>query len=149
MEVFRISHEKWANVLEGSGRAARWNSGGIFITYAGSSRALSCLEMLVHLSGEQILSNFKLTIINIPEALEIEKAQSFYNVDWTDFENYFQSQEIGDEWAKSLRTCVLRVPSAIIKGEFNYLINPRHFDFNKISISEIEDFHFDLRLKEV
>lgn len=148
MEVFRISHEKWAGVLEGSGRAARWNSRGIFITYAGSSRALSCLEMLVHLSGEQILSNFKLTILNIPGELEIEKALSFYNADWTEFENYYQSQEIGDEWAKSLRTCVLRVPSAIIKGEFNYLINPRHADFNKISISEIEDFYFDLRLKE-
>jgi RES domain-containing protein len=147
MEVFRISHEKWAGVLQGSGRAARWNSNGVFITYAGSSRSLSCLEMLVHLNGEQIQSNFKLTIINIPEELEIENVSTFYNVDWTEFENYYQSQEVGDEWAKSLRTCILRVPSAIIKGEYNYLINPQHTDFNKITISEIEDFYFDLRLK--
>jgi RES domain-containing protein len=148
MEVFRISSEKWAELLTGSGRAARWNSNGVFVCYTGSSRALSCLEMLVHLSGEQLQSEFKLSVIEIPDDISIEKAGLFYNDDWTEFEKYYQSQEVGDEWAKSLRTCVLRVPSAIIKNEYNYLINPQHSDFLKIKIKEIEDFHFDLRLKE-
>jgi RES domain-containing protein len=147
MEVFRISAEKWANTLSGSGRAARWNSNGVFVCYAGSSRALSCLEMLVHLTGEQMQSEYKLAVIEIPESVEIEKAGVFYNDDWTEFENYYQSQEVGDEWAKSLRTCVLRVPSAIIKNEYNYLINPQHADFKLINISRIEDFDFDMRLK--
>lgn len=147
MQVFRITSEKWAGVLQGSGRAARWNSSGVFICYTGSSRALSCLEMLVHLSGEQIKSDFKLTVIEIPDDLSVENAGVFYNEDWTEFENYYQSQELGDEWAKSLRTCVLRVPSAIIKNEYNYLINPQHPDFKQINITKIEDFDFDMRLK--
>jgi RES domain-containing protein len=148
MEVFRITSEKWAGVLQSSGSAARWNSNGVFVTYAGASRALSSLEMLVHLHGEEIKNQFKVSVIDIPDEIQIEKAGVFYNDDWTEFENYFQSQEVGDEWAKSLRTCVLRVPSAIIKNEYNYLINPQHPDFQKINIKEIEDFHFDLRLKE-
>ncbi|MES2797623.1 MAG: RES family NAD+ phosphorylase [Bacteroidota bacterium] len=148
MEVFRITSEKWAGVLQSSGRAARWNSNGVFVTYTGSSRALSCLEMLVHLRGEEIQSQFKLSVIEIPEDISIEKAGIFYNDDWTEFENYYQSQEVGDEWAKSLRSVILRVPSAIIKNEYNFLINPQHSDFKKIKISKIEDFHFDLRLKE-
>jgi RES domain-containing protein len=147
MEVFRITHSKWAGVLQGSGKEARWNSNGIFICYSGSSRALSCLEMLVHLTGEQIKSDFGLTIIDIPAAIEIERAGIFRNEDWAEFENYYQSQEVGDEWAKSLRTCVLRVPSAIIKNEYNYLINPQHPDFSLIKILKIEDFDFDMRLK--
>jgi RES domain-containing protein len=147
MDVFRISHAKWAGVLQGSGYAARWNSRGVFVTYAGSSRALSCLEMLVHLSGEQLKSDFKLSIITIPDTIEIEKIGVFYNDDWTEYENYYQCQEIGDNWAKSLSTCVLKVPSAIIKNEFNYLINPQHSDFKLIEISGIEDFDFDMRLK--
>jgi RES domain-containing protein len=148
MEVFRITSEKWAGVLQSSGRAARWNSNGAFVTYAGASRALSSLEMLVHLRGEEIKNQFKVSVIDIPDEIQIEKVGVFYNEDWTEFENYYQSQEVGDEWAKSLRTCILRVPSAIIKNEYNYLINPQHPDFQKIKIIEIEDFHFDLRLKE-
>lgn len=146
MEVYRITSEKWAGILQSSGRAARWNSNGVYITYTGASRALSSLEMLVHLGGEEIKNQFKVTVIDIPDDIVIEKANSFYNDDWTEFENFYQSQEVGDEWAKSLRTAVLRVPSAIIKKEYNYLINPQHSDFHKIKIKEIENFHFDLRL---
>jgi RES domain-containing protein len=148
MEVFRISHEKWAGVLQGSGKAARWNSNGMFITYSASTRALACLEMLVHLSGEQIKTPFKLAVVYIPDEISIENFSGFYNSDWAEIENYHNCQIIGDEWIRSQRTSVLRAPSAIIKNEFNYLINPQHPDFQKIKIKEIEDFHFDLRLKE-
>jgi RES domain-containing protein len=147
MEVFRISSAKWAGSLTGSGQAARWNSYGVFVCYAASTRALACLEMLVHLAGEQLKSSFKLTDINIPDTILIENAPTIANTDWHEYENYYLSQEIGDEWAQSLRTCVLRVPSAIIAGEYNYLINPRHADFSKITIAKTEDFYFDMRLK--
>ncbi len=147
MEVFRISSERWVNSITGSGRAGRWNSNGVFVCYTGSTRALSCLEMLVHLKGEQIANPFKLAIINIPELVQIEYFEAFSKIDWAEFENYCLSQKLGDEWAKSNRTCILRVPSAIIKNEFNYLINPQHPDFQKIKVIEIEDFGFDMRLK--
>ncbi len=147
MEVFRITHAKWAGILSGSGQAARWNSNGVFICYSGSSRAISCLEMLVHLSGEQLQTDFKLTIIEISDDIEIEQLDEFNDPEWSEFKNFYKSQSIGDEWAKSLRTAVLRVPSAIIKNEYNYLINPQHHDFVKIKIKKIENFYFDLRLK--
>jgi hypothetical protein len=41
---------------------------------------------------------------------------------------------------------ILAVPSAIIPIEFNYLINPRHPDFSRISVGKPETFHFDKRL---
>jgi RES domain-containing protein len=147
MEVFRISSAKWAGILQSSGRAARWNSNNIFITYTASTRALSCLEMLVHLSGEHIKMPFKLSVIYIPDNLPVENFTGFYKKDWAEFEYYHDCQLIGDEWAKSQRTCILRVPSAIIKNEFNYLINPQHPDFKLIKVIELEDFEFDMRLK--
>ncbi len=147
MLVFRISAAKWADSLEGSGLAARWNSNGVFVCYTAASRALGCLEMVVHLSGEKIINSFKIISITIPPSLKIEDIAPFKNIDWAEFENLYQTQAIGDEWVKSLRTCVLRVPSAIIPGDFNYIINPRHTDFNFIEISEMKDFEFDLRLK--
>jgi RES domain-containing protein len=40
----------------------------------------------------------------------------------------------------------LRVPSAIVEGEFNYLLNPRHDDFVQIKIATPEPFSFDPRM---
>lgn len=38
------------------------------------------------------------------------------------------------------------VPSSIVQIETNYIINPRHPDFAKISIGEASVFRFDPRL---
>ena len=40
----------------------------------------------------------------------------------------------------------MKVPSALINGEFNYLINPKHKDFSKIMIINKESFNFDARM---
>jgi RES domain-containing protein len=47
---------------------------------------------------------------------------------------------------KELNCAVLKVPSAVVKGDFNYLINPFHPDATKISVSSQEDFPFDKRI---
>jgi hypothetical protein len=57
-----------------------------------------------------------------------------------------QTQKIGDDFIFS-QELVLRVPSAIVKGEFNILINPkiaRELQL-KINIEEIDHRLIDLR----
>ena len=149
MNVFRITTEKWAGNLRGSGFAARWNSNGIYTCYSASSRALACLEMVVHLNADRLKTPFKLTVINIPDELEIKTLDmSSLPEYWSDHDNYPICQKIGDNWIQEFESCVLRVPSAIIKNEFNYLINHQHQDCKKLTIVEVEDFEFDLRIKE-
>jgi RES domain-containing protein len=148
MQVYRITTEKWAGNLRGSGFAARWNSNGIFVVYTASSRALACLEMVVHLNSDRLKSEFRMSVVEISEEIEITKI----NIEdlpegWTEHDGYQICQEIGNGWIEAFETCVLQVPSAVIKHEFNYLINPQHPDFQKIKIIEIEDFEFDLRIK--
>jgi RES domain-containing protein len=41
---------------------------------------------------------------------------------------------------------ILAGPSVIIRGEQNYLINPRHPDFGKLKIGKPTAFAFDQRL---
>lgn len=41
---------------------------------------------------------------------------------------------------------MLEVPSVIVPGESNYLLNPGHPDFEKVVIGEPEGFGFDPRL---
>jgi RES domain-containing protein len=40
----------------------------------------------------------------------------------------------------------LRVPSIVVDGEFNYLLNPLHPDFAQLKIGEPRRFSFDPRL---
>lgn len=68
--------------------------------------------------------------------------------DWTEYLNYAYCQQVGDEWLRKGATAVLKVPSAIIPEESNYLINPAHPDISKIKIIGTEDFVFDNRLMD-
>jgi len=147
MEVYRLTLAKWSNTLQPSGYAGRWNSNGYYMLYTSSTIALASLENLVHRSGEGLNRNFKTIEIHIPSKLKIEeiKINNLPNK-WYKYENYRLCQTIGDDWVAGLNSVILKVPSAIIKKEANYLINPKHKDFEKISIKNIEEFKFDPRL---
>lgn len=66
--------------------------------------------------------------------------------DWNKFPYTSTSQIIGDDFFRKGVFCLLYVPSAVLKGEYNLLINPKHPEFSRISISKIEEFTFDRRL---
>lgn len=59
MLVYRIALVKFSDSLKASGRAARWNSNDIDVIYTASSRALACLENVVHRNQLGLSSNFK------------------------------------------------------------------------------------------
>lgn len=148
MQVYRITLEKWAKKLYPSGYPGRWNSKGQFVIYTSSSRALASLENIVHRSGEGLNHLFKVMVINIPTKAKIEEVKiSQLPKNWHSFESYNKCQEIGDDWLVKNKSLILSVPSAIIKSERNFLINPNHKSFSKITISKIEPFEFDPRLK--
>jgi RES domain-containing protein len=53
---------------------------------------------------------------------------------------------VGDNWVRSGRSAVLKLPSAVVPEEFNYVLNPAHPDFGKISIGKPRVFKADPRL---
>ena len=56
------------------------------------------------------------------------------------------TQKLGSEWGLSLRSLALRVPSAVVKGEFNLPLNPRHPAMNEVRISDPQPLFLDPRL---
>ena len=66
--------------------------------------------------------------------------------DWNFFPENTATQKMGDELIRLNEFAVIKVPSAVVKGEFNYLVNPHHPDFNTIKIISQEDFPFDKRI---
>ncbi len=149
MIAYRICLTRWSSKLTASGFPARWNSKGKFVIYTAGSRALACLENVVHRSGEGLNENFKVMLIEIPESVQIGEIKLIdLPNNWFEFEFYSDCQKKGDQWIRNAKTAVLRVPSSIIFKEYNYLINANHEDFKHIKLAEVEDFLFDPRIKE-
>ncbi len=145
--VFRITTVKWAGKLSGSGHPARWNSKGKFVIYTASSRALACLENLVHRTGEGDQQNFRITEIEIPGDCTLKSVDiNELPEKWYKAENYNLCQRIGDRWVEENESLLLQVPSSIIREETNILINPNHPEFPNIRVRNITPFQFDVRL---
>jgi RES domain-containing protein len=56
------------------------------------------------------------------------------------------TRDFGSRWVMQARSPVLRVPSIVVDGEFNYILNPRHADFGQLKIGAPAPFSFDPRL---
>ena len=150
MIVFRLQNSRHQLVLSGKGAAltgARWNSKGTEIIYTAHGRCLAMAEVVVHLSLAMLPKGFKMTEIAIPNEIEIfEFDIKKLPIGWNVFPETIETQLIGDNFIKELKHVVMKVPSAVVKGDFNYLINPFHPDFSKITITSKEDFPFDKRI---
>jgi RES domain-containing protein len=149
MLVYRIALARYADNLIASGRAARWNPNEVNMIYTASSRSLACLENAVHRSQSGLSHLFKIMSIGIPDQIKIKTISlNDLPADWTDYNQMYTTQRIGENWIKENRTVILQVPSSIIEEEVNYLLNPDHKDFELIRIVKTLPFVFDKRIKK-
>jgi RES domain-containing protein len=148
MIVYRITLEKWAHSLSGSGYPARWNSKGRYVIYTAGTRALACLENLAHRSGEGLDHLFCVIEIKLPEPASVQTVDAIsLPGNWFHPDAYPLCQAIGDSWIEMNESLILRVPSSIIPDEYNILINPGHPEFRDVTIHDVKSFRFDRRLK--
>lgn len=148
MLCYRITLQKYSDSLFASGKEGRWNFKGDRIIYTSESRSLACLENLVHSSGETLLNLFRVMIIYIPDQLSIAHLDHVsLPENWNQQARPKWCQERGNRWLEKAENPVLKVPSAIVNKEFNYLINPNHPEFKKVKIIDTEPFPFDQRLQ--
>ena len=150
MKVFRLSKQIYASELSGVGAAKfgnRWNSKGVEVIYVAQSRALAMAEVAVHLTLATLPSDFMMIEIEVPKSVSIltfdEKKLSD---NWNAFPHNRETQVIGDNFIQSNTHCLLKVPSAVVKGDYNYLINPYHKEMKLIKITSVYDFPFDKRI---
>ncbi len=146
MIVYGITTEQWSKSLQASGSPARWNAKGQFVIYTAGSRSLACLENLVHRSGEWLGKMYKVMLIKFPDKIKIDTIdETSLKNNWQQFNNFSYCQSMANKWLTESTAVILRVPSVIIKKEYNYLINPQHRDFKLIKLIGVEGFNFDER----
>ena len=150
MIVFRLSKAVYANDLSGRGAeisGGRWNSRGKAMLYTSESRALCTTEIAVHTPLGICPANYKLVTILIPEELKvIEIHLRKLPEEWSNFPHHPKTAMLGNDFLNEQKSAILKVPSAVVPGDFNYVINPHHKDASFIKIKKIEDFSFDHRL---
>ena len=123
----------------------RWNSPGVAVVYTAESQALAALEMVAHLESAELLEYYV--------AIEVRGEVPFERLEpaglprrWRAFPAPAKLAAIGDAWAAARRSVGLRVPSALIPEEHNFLLNPAHPDFTRLAIGKPVPFRFDRRL---
>jgi RES domain-containing protein len=150
MEAFRLSRKKYALRLSGKGaaiRGARWNSVGVETIYTASNRSLAMAEVAVHLTLATIPDDYLILTIYLPDDISLQKlTEKDLPPDWNTFPHPASTQAIGNKFIAENKYCVLQIPSAVTKGDYNLLINPHHSEFSKIKTVEMEKFPFDRRI---
>lgn len=142
MIIYRLAIEAYKRDLSGNGAklfGGRWNIPGLAAIYTAENISLSVLEILVNADKDNIPPSYYLLKLLIPDDMPLKKIIPAKLKDkwFTDFE---YSQYIGSNFLKSGKEAVLKVPSAVVKEEHNFLLNPLHKDFNKITIADATIF---------
>jgi len=133
MRVYRICRaEHVATSLTGIGAASypgRWNSKGVHLVYTAGSHSLALLEMLVHVNTlRDMPDNLRLLSYDLPDACVHDLEPALWPAGWDRLPYSQAVRRVGDEFIHAGTHLALRVPSAIVPGESNLLINPRHAD---------------------
>ena len=152
MRVFRLAAARFARsrkeAFSGQGglqASARWHTAGQAVVYTAQSLSLAALEILVHLKQTNDLQPFRFFVVEIPEKFILMPPS--YLARWQT--EYRISRAFGDAWLKPSEQPVLRVPSLISPGEWNFLLNPLQRDFSlKRVIAGPSTYTFDHRLLE-
>lgn len=145
--IVKAKHAATAFDGEGARRfGGRWNSPGTAAVYASESLALAALELLVHLESSEILEAYVAFRVEFPDALVSVIDTGTLPPDWREYPPSPAVQELGDAWVAGATSTVLRVPSIVVEGEHNYVLNPNHPDFARIEITGPQPFDFDPRL---
>lgn len=117
------------------------------MVYTAETPSLAALEMLVHLDADQLLRQFYVLIpVEFDESLVEAIGPADLPDNWNDSSSPPELRAIGDDWIRSRRSLVLKVPSAVVPQERLFLLNPEHRNADKLQVGEPQSFQYDPRL---
>jgi RES domain-containing protein len=149
MQVRRLFPERFRDSaftgIGGLYAARRWNHLGTAMVYTATSRALAALEFFVNLEPGEAPDDLLIAEATIPDEFVETLQLKALPRNWRTLDNQ-RCRDLGSAWAASLRSPALKVPSAVVDGDWNVLLNPKHPGFAKIEIATAKPFPFDERM---
>jgi RES domain-containing protein len=122
----------------------RWNTPASPMLYASEHYSTAMLEKLVHGSGS-LPPNQHFIAITIPNGTTYEMFDAARVPDWY-LESAASSKAFGEAWQQERRSLLLIVPSVAARPESNFLLNPEHPDYARVTTSLHQPVWWDNRL---
>lgn len=147
MILYRIGRKNYINDLSGTGAllfGGRWNAAGIRALYTSGSVSLAVLEVIANLSAEKIDTGLYVVELNFPDDLAVTVPDHLPE-HWNAYPYVGETVKLGSQFLKSGGLC-LKVPSALVSTEYNYILNPNHESFDQIKIVDTRPLILDKRL---
>ena len=144
--VYRLGNPSYIDRLDGEGAAkvgGRWKSVDQAIVYTAQTTSLAILEVLGHIKN---------TAFYLPNQLDVIEIDSSLCMDYTMFSPELPegwatkpggekiAKDIGTAWLSEVKAPYLKVPSVHNPLEHNYLLNPKHAEFE----AKIDNKHWNL-----
>ena len=123
----------------------RWNSPGRRAVYASATKSLALLEVIVHLDVGRPLPRFVAFSVDVESKLVEVLSPGRLPRSWRTAQGMLVTQRLGDEWLAAGRSLALAVPSVVVPEERNYVLNPAHPAFTKLTIGTPTPFVLDPR----
>lgn len=150
MRYYRIAKRTYISDMTGTGariHGGRWNHKGASVIYVSESRALATTEYLVHVPISLLPDNLKLATIDVDPKASVETiAIDALPANWRTSPAPAILADMGNHWIDQQRSLIMRVPSVVVAGDFNALINPAHPEFKYVKLLSIVDYELDRRL---
>jgi RES domain-containing protein len=147
MMLWRVSRHRDLAGTGGLRAPGRWHERGMPVVYLAESPAGALLEACVHSSANDVPPNYTLLGVEANARVSLERLEvSTLPADWT--KRLEIIREIGTTWLREQRSCLLRIPSALVPATFNIILNPLHVDASRLHIRSVVKYPFDPRIKK-
>jgi RES domain-containing protein len=149
--IYRVLRRAYARTpFDGEGAylyGGRWSSSGIRLSYASEHQSLAMLEYFVHLDKDDPPEDLVLAVAEVADDVTREQVHvSDLPANWREAAAPPDLTRLGDDFAKSGRSCLLFVPSVVAAHENNCLVNPAHPDFGRVVVQAVEPLGYDARM---
>ncbi|MGB8771451.1 MAG: RES domain-containing protein [Candidatus Korobacteraceae bacterium] len=145
--LWRVSRHRDLAGAGGLRAPGRWHERPAPVVYLAESPAGALLEACIHTSANDVPPHY--TLLGIAADADVSLEQLDDNklpADW--IERLEVTREIGTRWLRERRSCLLRVPSALVPATCNVILNPLHAEATRLRIESVVKYPFDVRIKK-
>lgn len=115
--------------------------------FTSATLSLAALERFVNTDPDLEPDELVAIAVDIEANIAIETvALADLPPDWRTYPAPPGLVEIGERWFRGSTSAILSVPSAVIPSERNFILNPLHVDFGRLTVQPAKVFSFDPRM---
>lgn len=117
------------------------------MVYTAEHLSLAMIEYLVHLDADRPPTDLMLAAADVPDDVSrIQLKSKDLPAGWRGYPPPEALAAMGDVFTEKRKAAVLIVPSALAVTDHNWILNPAHPDFLKITFHAVQPFDYDPRL---